>query len=139
MAQNQSKSRSLDEWFELVTKCRQSGLSDTEWCNINGISRSTFTQAVKRLREKSYAIPSKNHTKDLELTSKQEVVQINISEENTPQQIIPAKTETSLYLDNSHTIEVSIGDTNIKICNDADPMLLKVILNSLRGGEHYVG
>ena len=138
MARNQSKSRSLDEWFELVTKCRQSGLSDTEWCYINGISRSTFTQAVKRLRKKTYAIPSKNKAKDSNLTSKQEVVQINISEEKVPQPMFPAKAEASLYLDNSHTIEVSIGDTNIKICNDADPMLLKVILNSLRGGDFYV-
>ena len=139
MARNQSKNRSLDEWFGLVTNCRQSGLSDAEWCTLHGISRSTFTKATMRLRNKAYALPSKNKTKDLDFTSKQEVVKINISEENTPHPMLPAKAEASLYLDNSHTIEVSIGNTNIKIRNDADPMLLKVILNSLRGGEHYVG
>ena len=139
MARNQSKNRSLDEWFELVTNCRQSGLSDAEWCNLHGISRSTFGKAISRLREKTYALPVKNKTKDLDFTSKQEVVKINISEEETPRSIVPAQPDTTLYLDNSHTIEVSMGNTNIKICNDANPMLLKVILNSLRGGEHYVG
>jgi len=139
MARYQSKNRSLDEWFELVTNCRQSGLSDAEWCTLHGISRSTFGKAILRLRDKAYALPSKNKTKDFDFTSKQEVVKINVSEEETPRSIVPAQPDTTLYLDNSHTIEVSIGNTNIKICNDADPMLLKVILNSLRGGEHYVG
>ena len=139
MARNQSKNRSLDEWFELVTNCRQSGLSDAEWCTLHGISRSTFGKAISRLREKTYALPAKNKTKDLDFTSKQEVVKINISEEEIPRSIVPAQTDTTLYLDNSYTIEVSMCNTNIKICNDANPMLLKVILNSLRGGEHYVG
>ncbi len=138
MARYQSQHRSLDEWFELVTNCRQSGLSDAEWCNLHGISRSTFGKAISRLRGKTYALSAKNKTKDLDFTSKQEVVKINVSEEETPRSIVPAQPDTTLYLDNSHTIEVSIGNTNIKICNDADPMLLKVILNSLRGGEHYV-
>ena len=25
--------RSLEEWMELVTECRQSGLTDAVWCN----------------------------------------------------------------------------------------------------------
>lgn len=25
--------RSLDEWMKLVTECRQSGLTNTAWCN----------------------------------------------------------------------------------------------------------
>ena len=138
MAHVQSKSRSLDEWFDIITDCRQSGMSDAEWCTLHGISRSTFSKAAMRLRDKSYALPSKNKNKDLDFTSRQEVVKINISEEENPQMVVPVQPSTTPYLDNSHTIEVSIGDTNIKICNDADPILLKVILNSLRGGDHYV-
>lgn len=139
MVHNQSKKRSLDEWFALVTDCRQSGLSDAEWCTLHGISRSTFAKATMRLRDKAYALPSKNKAKNLEFTSKQEVVKVNVTEEETPLSIVPAKADTTLFLDNSHTIEVSIGNTNIKICNDANPLLLKVILNSLRGGDCYVG
>lgn len=136
MAKNQP-SRSLSEWFELITQCRQSGLSDTEWCIANGISRSTFSKAAARLREKEFALPERNHVKDLDFTSKQEVVQINISGENVPRPVSPSLRETSLYLDNSHTIEISMGNTNIKFRNDADPMLVKVILSSLYGGNGY--
>lgn len=41
--------RSLDEWLELVTSCRQSGLTDAAWCHENGISPSCFYNAVTRL------------------------------------------------------------------------------------------
>ena len=99
MARYQSKNRSLDEWFELVTNCRQSGLSDAEWCTLHGISRSTFGKAILRLRDKAYALPSKNKTKDFDFTSKQEVVKINVSEEETPRSIVPAQPDTTLYLD----------------------------------------
>lgn len=53
MAKNQTPHRSLQEWFELVTECRQSGLSDTEWCILNGISNAgpdPFTGMLQMLR-----------------------------------------------------------------------------------------
>ena len=39
--------RSLDEWLELVTSCRQSGLTDAAWCHENGISPSCFYVSAK--------------------------------------------------------------------------------------------
>ncbi|MFR7376466.1 MAG: IS66 family insertion sequence element accessory protein TnpA [Oliverpabstia sp.] len=39
--------------MELVTECRQSGLTDAAWCNEHGISPSCFYNAVTRLRKKS--------------------------------------------------------------------------------------
>ena len=38
--------RSLDEWMELATECRQSGLTDAAWCHEQGISTSCFYNAV---------------------------------------------------------------------------------------------
>ena len=49
--------RSLDEWMELVTECRQSDLTDAAWCNEHGISLSRFYNAVTRLRKKACQIP----------------------------------------------------------------------------------
>jgi len=34
MAKNQLPRRIDSEWFAIITECRQSGLSDTEWCLI---------------------------------------------------------------------------------------------------------
>ena len=38
MSKKRASGRSLDEWMELVTECRQSGLTDAAWCNEHGIS-----------------------------------------------------------------------------------------------------
>ena len=48
--------RSLDEWLELVTSCRQSGLTAAAWCHENGISPSCFYNAVSRLRKRACEI-----------------------------------------------------------------------------------
>lgn len=42
MSKKRAPGRSLDEWMELVTECRQSGLTDAAWCNEHGISLSVF-------------------------------------------------------------------------------------------------
>ena len=52
MSKKRAPGRSLDEWMELVTECRQSGLTDAAWCNEHGISPSCFYNAVTRLRKK---------------------------------------------------------------------------------------
>ena len=52
MSNKRAPGRSLDEWMELVTECRQSGLTDAAWCNEHGISPSCFYNAVARLRKK---------------------------------------------------------------------------------------
>ena len=49
MSKKRAPGRSLDEWMELVTECRQSGLTDAAWCNEHGISPSCFYNAVTRL------------------------------------------------------------------------------------------
>lgn len=42
MSNKRAPGRSLDKWMELVTECRQSGLTDAAWCNEHGISLSVF-------------------------------------------------------------------------------------------------
>lgn len=53
MSKKRATGRSLEEWMELVTECRQSGLTDAAWCNEHGISPSCFYNAVTRLRKKA--------------------------------------------------------------------------------------
>ena len=50
MSDKRAPRRSLDDWMELVTECRQSGLTDAAWCEAQGISPSCFYNAVSRLR-----------------------------------------------------------------------------------------
>ena len=40
MSDKRAPRRSLDDWMELVTECRQSGLTDAAWCEAQGITSS---------------------------------------------------------------------------------------------------
>ena len=51
------KFRTLDEWMEIITTSRQSGLSDTEWCRRNDIPVRSFENAVSRLRKHACELP----------------------------------------------------------------------------------
>lgn len=51
-----------EEWMQLITSCRQSGLPDKEWCTANGIVISSFYNAVVRLRKKACRIPEREQS-----------------------------------------------------------------------------
>ena len=127
--------RTLDEWYKLVTQCRQSGLSDEQWCLCNGIKKYSLYSAIKRLRQKAYAIPKpmrNSHDEIHDLTlPKQDVVQVDIIDDiQPPKEYIPS---VAPHLDNSHTIEINLGRANIRISNTVDPVVLSETLKILGG------
>ena len=130
--------RSNDEWMELITQCRQSGLPDITWCEQQGIPASTFYNAVTRLRKMACDIPapSKETKVAMDFTAKQEVVKIDIvpdpeSVERPPAQV-PALQALPEYLDNSHKIEIILDSASIRVGNGADPALLEAAIRTLR-------
>ena len=128
----QNPNRSDDEWYHIIMDCRKSGLSDAQYCNAHGISKSTLCCAIKRLRKKSFAIPDKSNDVDIhDLTlPKQDVVKVDIvTDIQPPQEIIP---EVTSHIDNSHMIEISLGDVHISLCNGANPDLVARTLSALR-------
>lgn len=134
MSNKRAPGRSLDEWMELVTECRQSGLTDAAWCNEHGISPSCFYNAVTRLRKKACQIPDpvgKANTLDFTF-HKQDVVQIAIEPENSLEELLPHAGTGSMYLDNSHTIEIEAKGLLIRMNNNVQPVLLKVLMNALK-------
>lgn len=76
MSDKRAPRRSLDDWMELVTECRQSGLTDAAWCEAQGISPSCFYNAVSRLRKRACQIPDPiGKASTLDLTShKQDLI-----------------------------------------------------------------
>ena len=44
--------RTADEQYQLIMECRNSGLSDYQWCTEHDINPGTFYNWVKRLRKK---------------------------------------------------------------------------------------
>ena len=138
MSKKRAPGRSLDEWMELVTECRQSGLTDAAWCNEHGISPSCFYNAVTRLRQKACQIPDPApKDSSLDLTShKQDVVQIAIEPESSPAGLIPDNGNRPMHLDNSHTIEIEADGLLIRMSNEIKPLLLYVSANHLHPEDY---
>ena len=131
MSDKRAPRRSLDDWMELVTECRQSGLTDAAWCEAQGISPSCFYNAVSRLRKRACQIPDPiGKASTLDLTShKQDVVQIAIEPELSPAELFQDERSSSMYLDNSHTIEIEAKGLTIRMSNTVQPMLLKILMD----------
>lgn len=128
---NSNVYRTKDEWFSIIQEARKSGMTDAQWCQLNGVNRDSFNSAIKRLRRCAYAIPDrkKQDIHDLTVTN-QDVVKLDIVPDiQLPKEKLPAVTQ---HLDNSHMIEITIGDIHISLCNGADPVLVSKTLSLLR-------
>lgn len=127
-----SKYRSQQHWLNLITECRQSGLTDMDWCRANGISRSTFYKAVKRLRDAACELPKPVVSSDkcLDLTSacSQDVVPIRILPEESS--AIP---DTPSESHGSYAMEITAGNLTIKISNDINTRLLSYTFKAIGG------
>ena len=123
--------RTDEDWYRLIMDCRKSGLSDAQFCRANGIPNSSFSSAIKRLRGKSLAIPEVSDVDIHDLTlPKQDVVKVDIVNDiQPPMEYIP---EVAPHIDNSHMIEIKLGDVQISLCNGADPELVARTLSALR-------
>ena len=134
MSCKRASKRSLDDWMEMVTACRQSGMTDADWCAEHGIAPSSFYNAVTRLRKQACQIPDPiGKASTLDLTShKQDVVQIAIEPETSPAELFQDERSSSMYLDNSYTIEIETNGILIRMSNSVQPSLLNLLLNALR-------
>lgn len=114
----------MAEQIRLINECRQSGMTDADWCRENDIAVSTFYNWVSRCRKTAAdQIPAANYGHLGAPRPKQDVVPIDIvSEHNQEQHAVSQMLNP--HLDNSHTIEVSMKDITVRISNDADPALL---------------
>lgn len=106
----------VEEQYRLIMECRKSGLSDHQWCLNNDINPGTFYNWVKRLRKNGCGdIPEKNQMSTYE-QSHQEVVKIEM---NTVS--VPADMNKNTA---SPAMELMIGNMNLRISNETDPLLL---------------
>ena len=114
----------MTEQIRLINECRQSGMTDADWCRENGIAVSTFYNWVSRCRKTAADQIKAANYGHLEVPRpKQDVVPIDIVPDHISEQYTASQMQNS-YLDNLHTIEVDMKDITIRISNDADPALL---------------
>ena len=106
----------VEEQYRLIMECRKSGLSDYQWCLNNDINPGTFYNWVKRLRKNGCGdVPEKNQLSTYE-QSHQEVVKIEMNS-------ISVLTDMNKNTDTA-AMELMIGNVNLRISNETDPLLL---------------
>ena len=89
-------------------------MTDIQWCQLHGISHHIFYNAIKRLKKSSYTIPSRKPQGLYDITiSEQDVVKVDIvPDAQPPREQIP---EPAPHIDNSHMIEITMGDIHISL------------------------
>ena len=122
----------FEEQYRLVMECRQSGLSDCQWCLEHDIKPGTFYNWVRRLREKGYddtLLPER--LKPHAVPQKQEVIKVDFNKESDA---------VSCSVEYSHdnktpphmSIEVLINGACIRIYDGTDPALLSETIRILK-------
>lgn len=114
----------MPEQIRPINECRQSGLTDTDWCRENGIAVSTFYNWASRCREAAadqILPPNYGHLENPR--PRQDVVPIDLVPDLFLEQYMPLQMQEP-YLGNSHTIEIAVKDITVRIRNGAEPALI---------------
>ena len=135
-----------EEQIRLVYECRNSGLSDSQWCRQHGIATSTFSNWVSRNKIRGdVIIPEPLGAEEYWPEAKPDIVQVNLVKEGNQQ---PALAQPAVHsplgtqaiekkamglMQSAPVLEVEIGDARIRVSNEVDPSLLAHALQILRG------
>ena len=127
-----------DQQFQLIMECRNSGLSDYQWCKEHGIHPGTFYNWVSRLRKKACCeIPESISKAEPSPAPVQDVVRLNFnSKAENPQALFlcrPSPASLTCIADISAMIEIYLGNATIRIANGTDPALLDRVLSLVKG------
>ena len=133
-----SKRISADEQFLLIMECRQSGLSDYQWCQMNDINPGTFYNWISRLRKRGMVIPMSSDQGKKTSAPLQEVVKVNlISDSASVPAPMQVEQNTCIVPDPATkelpTVEILIGNATIRFFNSADKSLIETILKCMGG------
>ena len=126
-----------DEQIKLITECRQSGLSDYQWCKTNGIHPGNFYNWVSKLKKAGYTFPD-SESKNKGTPIMKEVVKVNPVEHkvSTPAMIGQNISLSASENKASVAAELLLGDITLRLYNGADSCVIQNILQCIGGKCH---
>lgn len=122
-----------DEQIKLIMECRQSGLSDYQWCQRQGINAGTFYNWVSKLRKCGYTIPDSN-SKTEGAATVQDVVKVDLVSGNLSSPVTE-QTSRPLALNTEPAVaaELVAGNVTLRLFNGADQNLIRCAMQCLGG------
>ena len=126
-----AKRRTEQEQYDLIMECRQSGLSDHQWCLEHDINPGTFYNWVRRFRKQACEFPAPAG-KDRFQAVHQEVVKMEIIPDHPSDFFEQPSMEDSVEITKPvAAMELQIGKAVLRISNQTDPRLLEQTLKLL--------
>ena len=124
-----SKRIPAEEQYRLIIECRQSGLTDHQWCMEHDIKPGTFYNWVKRLRQKGCVDLPASTGRSYRVPESQEVVRVDFHDTDTrsyeqPLNMIPTSTERN-NISVAEPMRLSVGSFLLTIPNGTDPQCFK--------------
>lgn len=126
-----------EEQIKLIMECRQSGLSDYQWCKTNGIHPGNFYNWVSKLKKAGYTFPV-SESKNKGTPVIQEVVKVNLVEQDASLPAMVGQNDSIPTSENKSSVaaEILLGDTTLRLYNGADPAVIQNILQCIGGKCH---
>lgn len=120
-----SKHKDSIYWKELIQTCRDSGLTDRQWCLQHGISCSSFYYNAKKLRNQDCELPVATGRTTAEVNH--EVVRVTLFEEE------PMTTAESILAEvELPAICLQMNGVHVNINNHAQASLIVTTLQTLK-------
>ena len=118
------------EQIKLIMECRESGLSDYQWCITKDIKPGTFYNWVSKLRKSGYTFPE-SKSKSTGIPVKQEVVKLNLigHEMAAPAMVEQNISHLPLPAPSNVAAEIQHGSITLRLFNGAD---ISVVQNALQ-------
>ncbi|MFI3215001.1 MAG: IS66 family insertion sequence element accessory protein TnpB [Eubacteriales bacterium] len=112
-------------WLDLITQCRTSGKSDSQWLKENNIKSPTFYYHVKKLRDKACDVLQPNH---MVMNEIQEVVPLPLDVEP----VLPTLQTPKLVGSDAVAMRLSVQGVVIEITNQATKEVIQNTIAALQ-------
>lgn len=130
-----SKRVCKDDQIRLIMECRQSGLSDYQWCKQNGIHPGNFYNGVSKLRKRGYSFPD-SEAKSNAVPNIQEVVKIDLIQSQDSSLKVDHNVRVEQTDSSTVAAELLVGGVTLRLFNGADEKLIQSTLRCLGGMNH---
>lgn len=125
-----------DDQIRLIMECRQSGLSDYQWCKQNGIHPGNFYNWVSKLRKRGYSFPD-SEAKSNAAPNIQEVVKVDLLQPQDSSLKVEHNVSLVEQTDPSAVAaELLVCGVTLRLFNGADEKLIQSTLRCLGGMNH---
>ena len=122
-----------DEQIKLIMECRQSGLSDYQWCQRQDINVGTFYNWVSKLRKRGYIIPD-SISKSEGAVVVQDVVKVDLVSKDMSSSVIEQNTQPPAAASTpSVAAELVVGNVTLRLFNGADQNLIQCAIQCMGG------